>query len=198
MIRKADIVIFGSGVNGLSTAYELSKRGREVLIVEKHELGAGASSSCDDMIFLQTKKPGILLEMALRSLELFKELRKELPCDIEFETRGGTILIENEDQLSVMRDFVSKQAQYGLDVEIIDAKSLRKIQPFVSPHVIASTYGTRDSQVNPMRLMNAFYAGATKRGARLLRGVERFRYPSGPGIGKSGFRPEIPWKRGAS
>jgi len=172
MIIKTDIVIFGSGVNGLSTAYELSKRGKEVLIVEKHEIGAGASSSCDDMIFLQTKKPGLLLEMALRSLELFKELRKELPCDIEFETRGGTILIEDEDQLSVMRDFVSKQAQYGLDVEIIDAKSLRKIQPFVSPHVIASTYGTRDSQVNPMRLMNAFYAGATKMGTRLLRGVE--------------------------
>ena len=172
MIIKTDIVIFGSGVNGLSTAYELSKRGREVLIVEKHEIGAGASSSCDDMIFLQTKKPGLLLEMALRSLELFKELRKELPCDIEFETRGGTILIEDEDQLSVMRDFVSKQAQYGLDVEIIDAKSLRKIQPFVSSHVIASTYGTRDSQVNPMRLMNAFYAGATKMGTRLLRGVE--------------------------
>lgn len=170
MITKADIVIFGSGVNGLSTAYELSKRGRDVLIVEKNEIGAGASSSCDDMIFLQTKKPGILLEMALRSLELFKELRNELPCDIEFETRGGTILIENEDQLSVMRDFVSKQAQYGLDVEIIDAKALRKIQPFVSAHVIASTYGTRDSQVNPMRLMNAFYAGASKMGARLQRG----------------------------
>jgi len=171
MIIKSDIAIFGSGVNGLSTAYELSKRGKSVLIVEKHELGAGASSSCDDMIFLQTKKPGILLEMALRSLELFKDLRKELPCDIEFDTRGGTILIENEDQLSVMQDFVSKQAQYGLDVEIIDAKALKKIQPFVSPHVIASTYGTKDSQVNPLRLMYAFYAGATKRGTRLLRGV---------------------------
>ncbi len=181
MIIKTDIVIFGSGVNGLSTAYELSRRGRSVLVVEKHEIGAGASSSCDDMIFLQTKKPGILLEMALRSLELFKDLRNELPCDIEFDTRGGTILIEDEDQLSVMQDFVSKQAQYGLDVEIIDARALRKIQPFVSPHVIASTYGTKDSQVNPLRLMNAFHAGATKLGMRLLRGVEPVSISSGTG-----------------
>jgi len=171
MIVKTDIVIFGSGVNGLSTAYALSKRGKKVLIVEKHEIGAGASSSCDDMIFLQTKKPGILLEMALRSLELFKDLKEELPCDIEFDTRGGTILIENEDQLSVMQDFVSKQAECGLNVEIIDAKALRKIQPLVSPHVIASTYGTRDSQVNPLRLMNAFFLGATKMGTQLLRNV---------------------------
>jgi glycine/D-amino acid oxidase-like deaminating enzyme len=171
MTITTDVVIFGSGVNGLSIAYELSKRGRKVLIVEKHELGSGASSSCDDMIFLQTKKPGILLEMALRSLELFKSLRSEAPCDLEFDTRGGTILIEDQDQLSVMEDFVSKQVKCGLDVEIIDAKALRKIQPYVSPHVIASTYGTRDSQVNPMLLMRAFFISATKLGMRLMRGT---------------------------
>lgn len=168
MSIQTDVLVLGAGVNGLSIAYELCRRGRRVALSEGSAIGAGASGSCDDMILLQSKKPGILLEMAFRSLELFEALRTELPCDIEFTTRGGTILIEDQDQLAVMEDFVRSQNRYGLDVEIIDRTRLRELQPHVSPHVIASTYSARDSQVNPMLLMKGFYLAAAAKGLRLL------------------------------
>jgi glycine/D-amino acid oxidase-like deaminating enzyme len=161
---QCDAAVIGAGVVGMSTAYELCKRRKKVLVIDKVVMGAGASGSCDDMILLQSKKPGILLEMAFKSLELFETLKTELPCDIEFERRGGTILIEDQAQLSVMEEFVASQNKYGLEVEIIDAKQLRKLQPFVSPHVIASTYSARDSQANPMALMKAFYLASKKLG----------------------------------
>ncbi|MFA6504994.1 MAG: FAD-dependent oxidoreductase [Treponemataceae bacterium] len=157
---KCDVAVIGAGVNGMSIAYELCKRKKNVVLIDKVVMGAGASGSCDDMILLQSKKPGILLEMAFKSLERFEVLKNELPCDIEFENRGGTILIENQDQLTVMEEFVASQNRFGLDVEIVDAKRLRKLQPLVSAHVIASTYSARDSQVNPMALMKAYYFGA--------------------------------------
>jgi len=169
MTIKSDVVVLGAGVNGMSTAYELCKRGKSVTLVDKSVMGAGASGSCDDMILFQSKKPGILLEMAFRSLELFQGLKTELPCDIEFDTRGGTILIENRDELSVMEEFVANQNKYGLEVEIIDAKRLREYQPLVSERVIASTYSARDSQVNPMLLMKGFYLGASALGLKFLR-----------------------------
>lgn len=165
---KCDIVVLGAGVNGTSIAYQLCKRGRNVILVDKVVSGAGASGSCDDMILLQSKKPGILLEMALKSLELFKELREELPCDIEFDTRGGTILIEDKEHLAVMEEFVASQNACGLEVEIIDAKKLRELQPLVAKDIIASTYSARDSQVNPMLLMKGFILGAKKRGLRFI------------------------------
>ena len=127
-----DVVILGAGVNGTSTAYELCKRGKDVILIDKVCPGAGASGSCDDMILLQSKKPGILLEMAFRSLEIFETLKAELPCDIEFDTRGGTILIEDEEHLSVMEEFVASQNRYGLGVEIIDRKRLLELQPLVA------------------------------------------------------------------
>ncbi|MEJ5184379.1 MAG: FAD-dependent oxidoreductase, partial [Rectinemataceae bacterium] len=137
---RCDAAIIGAGVIGMSTAYELSKRKKKVVVIDKVVMGAGASGSCDDMILLQSKKPGILLEMAFKSLELYEKLSKELPFDIEFERRGGTILIEDQAQLSVMEEFVASQNKHGLGVEIIDAKWLKKLQPHVSSHVIASTY----------------------------------------------------------
>jgi sarcosine oxidase subunit beta len=165
---RCDVAILGAGVNGTSIAYELSKRGKKVLLIDKIVMGAGASGSCDDMILLQSKKPGILLEMAFKSLELFESLKDELPSDIEFETRGGTILIEDEEHLAIMEDFVASQNKYGLDVEIIDRKRLLQLQPLVAEDIIASTYSARDSQVNPMLLMKAFLLGARQKGMELL------------------------------
>ncbi len=167
-----DTAVLGAGVNGMSIAYELSKRGKKVVIIDKVVMGAGASGSCDDMILLQSKKPGILLEMAFRSLERFKALSSELSKDIEFENRGGTILIEDQTELSVMEEFVASQNRFGLKVEIIDSNHLRKLQPLVSNHVIASTYSAMDSQVNPMALMRAYYFDASAKGVVFLRRTE--------------------------
>ncbi|MDP2792093.1 MAG: FAD-dependent oxidoreductase, partial [Rectinemataceae bacterium] len=139
-----------------------------VLLIDKIVMGAGASGSCDDMILLQSKKPGILLEMAFKSLERFESLKDELPSDIEFETRGGTILIEDKEHLAIMEDFVASQNRYGLEVDIIDRKRLLQLQPLVAEDIIASTYSARDSQVNPMLLMKAFLLGARKNGLEFL------------------------------
>lgn len=165
---KCDVAILGAGVNGTSIAYELCKREKDVILIDKIVMGAGASGSCDDMILLQSKKPGILLEMAFKSLELFQMLKDELPCDIEFDTRGGTILIEDDAHLAVMEEFVKSQRSYGLDVEIVDRKRLLELQPLVADDIIASTYSARDSQVNPMLLMKGYMLGARKLGMRFV------------------------------
>lgn len=166
--HSCDVAIIGAGVNGMSIAYQLGKRGHKVALIDKVVMGAGASGSCDDMILLQSKKPGVLLTMAFRSLELFEGLVSELPLDIEFERRGGTILIEDDDQLATMEEFVASQNRFGLEVEIIDAARLRKLQPFVTPGVIASTFSARDSQVNPMALMKSFLAASLSQGMTYL------------------------------
>jgi len=164
----ADVLVFGAGVTGLSTAYWLCKKGKKVVLAEKAVMGAGASGACDDMILFQSKKPGILLKLAFKSLELFRELEKDLPGDIELETRGGMIFIENDSQLKVMEEFVASQNKYGLNVEIVDKKQLRKLQPNISDCVIASTYCSQDSQVNPMSLMKGYRLAALSLGMKLL------------------------------
>jgi len=171
MSSIADVLVFGAGVTGLSAAYSLCKKGKKVILAEKTTMGAGASAACDDMILLQSKKPGILLEMAFKSLEIFRDLEKELPNDIELENRGGMILIENDFQLKAMEEFVASQNQYGLGVKIVDRKQVKKQQPNVSDHIIASTYCSRDSQVNPMELMKGYRLASLSLGMELLTGV---------------------------
>ncbi len=169
MNLKKDVCVIGGGVMGLATAYYLLKTGKTVAVLEKAEVGSGASSSCDDMILLQSKKPGITLTLAMESLEMYKELPVELGADIGFLSLGGMVIIEDEKQLKIMEDFVKQQISYGLDVEIVGRDILFKKQPHVAKYMIASTYSASDSQVNPLLLMRAFLHNGLKMGMDVFR-----------------------------
>lgn len=171
-MKKYDVVILGGGIIGLSCAYYLTLENKKVALVEKNQIGSGASGSCDDMILLQSKKPGKNLELAIESLKLYKELVKKLNYDIGFHNRGGMILIDKEEHLSFMEDYVSKQKDYGLDIELIDKKTVKKYHPFVKENIVASTHGTEDSQVNPLFTMRAFMSNAISAGMDVYKETE--------------------------
>lgn len=168
--KKLDAIVIGGGIIGLSVAYYLTSKGKKILLIEKKELGAGASGACDDMILLQSKKPGILLTLAMESLALYRQLAKDLPLEIDLENRGGMVLIETQDQLPLMENFVKEQQKLGLDVTFLDKKDMRKRQPHISEHILAATYSPMDSQVNPLKVMQAFAVAAQNKGLIIKKG----------------------------
>lgn len=171
MRKSYDATIIGGGIIGLSTAYYLLKHGYKVILLEKNEIGSGASSACDDMILLQSKKPGIALELALDSLEMYRSLPKELAVDLQFQSRGGMIVIENNQELKAMEEFVENQRKYGLEVEIIDKKDVSKKQPHINENVVASTFSNKDAQVNPFSVMKGFLFQGSRLGLEVRKGI---------------------------
>ncbi|HXK89380.1 MAG TPA: FAD-dependent oxidoreductase [Thermosynergistes sp.] len=167
-----DAIVIGAGIIGLSCAYYLTKAGKCVLVLERGQVGSGTSGACDEMILLQSKAPGLSLEMAFVSLDIYRSLQAELGEDLEFETRGGMIIIEKAEHLPIMKGFVAKQRSFGLNVEILSKKEAKIKQPFVSDSVVASTYSPDDSQVNPLRVMFALLRAGTRAGMALKRGSE--------------------------
>ena len=48
--KSAEIVIIGAGVIGLSIAFELARRGRAPVVLERDRVGAGAASAAAGML----------------------------------------------------------------------------------------------------------------------------------------------------
>jgi sarcosine oxidase subunit beta len=166
----ADVLIIGAGVIGASIAFHLTRYGIKPLLIEKHHPAAGSSGACDGLVFLQSKKPGLHLRLALESRKRFDGLLDQLGSRIEFKNPGGMCLIESEAELAAMRLFVEEQRRSGLEVELIEGDEARRREPCLSEKVIAATYSTLDSQVNPYALAFAFLRAATSAGARILTG----------------------------
>jgi glycine/D-amino acid oxidase-like deaminating enzyme len=95
-----------------------------------------------------------------------------LDFDIEYDNVGGMILIEDDEQMKVMQDFVKRQRDIGLQVEILDLKDALKRQPGIAPHVVGATYSPQDSHVNPMKLCQGYVTAARRHGANIMLGTE--------------------------
>jgi glycine/D-amino acid oxidase-like deaminating enzyme len=165
---KADVVVIGSGVIGSSVAYHLSKRKMDVLLLEKNGLVSETSGACDGLIYLQSKKPGPHLKLAMESRKRFDSLQQELGRDIEFRSHGGMIVVETQEELEAMRLFVEEQKETGLEVTLLDGKQARELEPSLSERVLGCTYSPLDGQVNPIALALAFLRGAKENGAKIF------------------------------
>ena len=171
MRSGAEVIIVGGGIIGTSVAYFAAKHGYKVTVIERDNLSSGASGSCDGTLFLQTKNPGPHLEMAIKSLALYRELKDELEYDIEYVRRGGMCIIENEEQAALMRHTLEKQRESGLTVQLLDIKQAREIEPLLGEHLWGATYCDADTQINPLLVVRAFSRAARKLGVEFRMGV---------------------------
>jgi glycine/D-amino acid oxidase-like deaminating enzyme len=168
--HTADAVLIGAGVIGASIAFHLTRHGIKPLVLEKSDPAAGSSGACDGLVFMQSKKPGLHLKLALESRRRFDGLVDTLGESIEFKNPGGMCIIESEAELTAMRLLVAEQRKSGLDVELIDGEEARRREPCLSERVIAATSCALDAQVNPYALTFAFLRAAKAAGAQVLTG----------------------------
>lgn len=164
-----DVLVIGAGIIGLSTAYQLSRKKKRVLVLEQSDIGSGTSGACDHMILLQSKLPGLPLQMAMLSLEMYRAWQKDLRENLWFETRGGMILVDKPQHLPFMERFVEEQRSIGLNVTMLSREQIKKKQPFVSERVLASTYCPDDSQIDPFSVLKALLKAGMMLGMELKR-----------------------------
>ncbi|MCJ7505289.1 FAD-binding oxidoreductase [Candidatus Bathyarchaeota archaeon] len=169
---ETEIAVIGGGVIGTSIAYYLAKEGKKVALLERDHLASETSGACDGNIFLQTKRPGIGLDLAMKSARMFEGLEEELGYRIEYKKNGGMVIIEEEGQFEVMEKFVQAQRQSGLDVEILGNEAARKVEPALAEHIAGATWSRSDGNVNPMFLTFAFGLAAKRLGAKICTGAE--------------------------
>ncbi len=104
---RADVVVIGGGIVGVSAAYYLARRGVTVALVEKGRIGAEQSSRnwgwCR-----QQNRDARELPMATESLTLWDRLAGEIGEDLGFRRCGLLYLSDDDAQLAAWakwRDF---------------------------------------------------------------------------------------------
>ena len=166
--RKADVIIIGAGVIGASIAYYLTKENIQAVVLDKKEIATGSSGACEGLLILQSKKPGIHMDMALASIRRFPALVQELDHPIEYENKGGLVVIETEEELAAMQLFVEKRKKHSVDISLLSTEQAREKEPALSKNIIGATFSPLDSQANPILLTLGFLRAAQKAGATVF------------------------------
>ncbi len=164
-----DVIIVGGGIIGCSIAWQLSKKGQKVLVIERKDMASGAAGATDGVVGYHTKKPGKQMDLAVRSIEMFGTLSKELGEDIEFEKNaGGMQPVENEIEWNMLNEIVEEQKKSGVDIQMISKDEAKKIEPQLADNIYGALYSPTGGKVNPLKLTMAFANAAKRLGAEIL------------------------------
>ncbi|GAB5357265.1 hypothetical protein AAMO2058_000359200 [Amorphochlora amoebiformis] len=170
MNSKLRCVIIGGGVAGACLSKDLSKRGLEVILLEKSSmLCSGATWHAAGLVtrFAGSSK---LKKIHVRSLELMEDLQNQ--SDIGLHLPGSIRIIEKGDQARYLeaKHHYEMSKLYdlpGLETQILPPEEIGRVHPLVSTNNIeCGLYTPHDGDVDPTSLTNAVAKTAKQQGAR--------------------------------
>lgn len=167
------IVVVGGGLIGSSIAWHLCKLGYKPVVVEKDFiLENGASGACEGLMLLQSKKPGIHLDMAIDSINAYEKIDKELSSDIEFEKTGGIVLIHSKREMEILQEYVNKQKKSGATLQMLSCNEVKKMVPQVAQDIQGGSFSPNDAVINPLCLTHAWHEDIKTRGGEIIQNCE--------------------------
>jgi sarcosine oxidase len=161
-MNDVDVVVVGAGVMGAATARALAKAGREVVVLERFEVGhARGSSHGRARVFRLSYDEPRYVRMAQESLGLWRDLEVEAGEPI-LTTTGGLDLGED------LHEHMSALKECGVDFELLDAAETKRRFPLVSAPEDKQVLFQRDAGVvTADRAWRAFVGSAVEAGAEL-------------------------------
>jgi glycine/D-amino acid oxidase-like deaminating enzyme len=171
LASSTDVLVIGGGIVGAATAYQLARRGVDVILLEADRLASGATGRNLGYIWLHTRRVGPELELAMSTRNELESLPEELGADFGLRTRGGLIYFTTEDQAIVMREFVEARTADGVPMRLLDGNEARELAPILPETVLGASYCPLDAQIDSRRYVRAFAAAAQRHGARVVEGA---------------------------
>ena len=170
IVLDTQVLVIGAGVIGCSIAYHLARKGAAVTVVDAKGVGTGTSSATLGLVWVQRKEPAEYMELSLLSSRLHAELAKTFDEDVELCQAGGlsTYLDEAilQGQLASMERLNAASPHH--QAQFLSAADARKLEPGLSPDILGAIFCPHDGDINPLKLVQAFYRKARQLGVKFL------------------------------
>lgn len=170
--ERAEVVIIGAGVMGASLAFHLTRLGvRDVLLLEKSFVGAGASSKTGALLRQHyTNIPEAML--VHRSVQTYANWAEIVGGDCGFDRTGliATVSQTGPDDPNIARMIanVAMQQRIGIKTQVVTAAELKELQPFDDvSDLVCAAYEAESGAVDALATNRSLVNAAIDRGARL-------------------------------
>lgn len=172
----SNCLVVGGGIIGLSLAYELSRRGLSVTLVEQGEWGGQASSAAAGMLapLKEFTEPGPVLDLGMKSLSLYPQWVAELEeltgAKIQLCLDGLATVALNDQEAAQLEAKYRWQKEHGHDVQWMSGTEVREVEPLLTEQTVAAIYSPGEGHINNRMLLSALVTACRLQGVTLLSG----------------------------
>jgi FAD dependent oxidoreductase TIGR03364 len=117
MAKKYDVAIVGAGIVGLAMAYSAAKRGKSVVVFERHPRAASASVRNFGMLWPIGQPAGNLLDRAMRSRETWLDICPK--ANLWHRKSGSLHLAYHDDEMAVLEEFYASTYDAGYKTQLV-------------------------------------------------------------------------------
>ena len=174
---SAEVLIVGGGIIGCSIAYFLRKQGVEVIVLEKGDIGAQASSAAAGLLApirpLSQRDPFKALQLAglARFSALVPELEAISGITVGYEETGTLRLLPVE-KIDAVQAWTEAWQREGYHIEVLSPEEIYEREPHLSSGLLGAVTIAEEAQVVPIQLVQAYAQGALNLGASLYAHTE--------------------------
>lgn len=167
MSNTFDVIIIGLGGMGSATAYQLARRGKRVLGLERytpaHNLGSSHGKS--RIIRQAYFEHPAYVPLLMRAYELWEQIEQETGENLL--TLTGGLMLGLPESETVAGSILSAK-QHGLEHELLDAREIKRRFPALQPSLeTIALYEKKAGFVHPEHSVSAHLQRATELGATL-------------------------------
>lgn len=168
---RADVVVIGGGVIGLSTAYHLARAGAgDVVLLEQDALGSGSTCKAAGGVRAQFSDE-VNIRLAQRSLEVFGRFEELFGQPIDLHRVGYLFLLEDAGDVADFERAAARQNSLGVPTRMIDPEEARRLSPLISTQgLLAASWHAGDGHCSPESVVQGYARAARRAGARLVSG----------------------------
>lgn len=170
---RADVVVIGGGIIGLSVAYYLGLKGiPEVLLLERGMMGQGSTGKCAGGIRSQFSTE-INVRFSLLSKSVFQKFQESFGVDPEFHRVGYLFLASRPEQWEQLQKNARLLEQHAVAPELLEPGQISRRWPFLeTKDLLGGSHSPDDGYAGPYEVLQGFAKAARKLGVRLVEGVE--------------------------
>ena len=166
---RAEVVIIGGGVIGLSVAYHLARRGAaDVVLLERHRLTSGTSWHAAGVVG-PLRASMNLTRLSVYATELFVSLEAETGQSTGYRRTGGLWLAQTAERLTELKRTAALGEIAGLEAAVIGPSEVAARLPLLETGDLqGALWVEQDGQANPVDLCMAYAKGARQGGVRIF------------------------------
>ena len=170
-MSRAQVVIIGGGIMGVSLLYHLCKLGwHDVVLVEKNDLTHGSTWHAAGLCTHFAHNPTIQ-ELRATSVRLYRDiLPAETGQSVGFHPCGAMRITRNPDRIDEFAHVAGLSEFTGYALRLMTPEDITRLHPLTRPDgLIGGLYEPGDGHVDPTLATNAMAQVARRNGAEIQR-----------------------------
>ncbi len=168
MKDRAEVVVIGAGIMGLSIAYHLARYGvKDIVVIDKSYLCGGASGRNGGGIRAQWSSEANIRLMQ-ESIRMCQDFASEFKINVWLRQGGYLFLARTEERRRGLEASAKLQNECGVDTRVLSPSEAQRIVPELDTSgIVAASYNPDDGVVFPWPFVWGFAQAATKLGVEV-------------------------------